>query len=85
VRTNTLLIQGISADFKAQHRARWFAYSGAYGELLPLVTGQRLYGIGYEVKCACGWKTKTGGAIKASVKDDHAGHIYDEYCKVEGH
>lgn len=81
MRVYTLLARATPRWFKSHHRARWFAYSGPYGALLPLKSGQRLYGIGYEVECSCGWKTRTGGAVKASVKEDHGRHIWDEYNK----
>ncbi len=33
----------------------------------------------WDVKCSCGWETKTGGAIKASVKRDVEAHKYYEH------
>lgn len=71
----------LSPETMKGHRVRWFAYSGPYGEKEPLRSGQKLIGIGYDVTCSCGWESKTGGAIKASVQRDLLAHRLDEQAK----
>jgi hypothetical protein len=33
----------------------------------------------WDVKCSCGWESKTGGAIKACVKDIVENHKWDAH------
>ncbi len=33
----------------------------------------------WDVECSCGWESKTGGAIKASVVRDVEAHKYSEH------
>lgn len=72
----------LSPETMKAHRARWFAYSGPYGEKLPLRSGQRLYGIGHDVTCKCGWESKTGGATRASVQRALLAHRLDEQASA---
>lgn len=72
----------LSPETMKAHSVRWFAYSGPYGEKEPLRKGQKLIGIGYDVTCKCGWESKTGGAIKASVQRDLLAHRLDEQAKA---
>lgn len=61
------------------HRASWFVYSGPYGEMEPLSSKRRYYGMGYDVTCSCGrWSSKTGGATRRSVAEDLWQHRYAE-------
>lgn len=56
------------------HRARWFVYAG--DEKIPHVSTMR--GLwGYDAECSCGWKTRTGGAIKRAVEDELFLHRFD--------
>lgn len=48
----------------AAHKARWYVYS--------------YYGMGYDVKCSCGWESRTGGATRTSVHDALWTHRWDE-------
>lgn len=85
MRLYTYLLRNIPAEVKAQHRATWFVYSGPYGEKERLQSGRRYYGMGYDVTCSCGWESRTGGAIKPSVKEDHAAHIWHANAALEMH
>lgn len=60
------------------HRVRWYVYSGPYGELEPLESRRSYHGMGYDVKCSCGWESKTGGATRTSVQDALWTHRRDE-------
>lgn len=35
--------------------------------------------IGYDAKCACGWETKTGGAIKSCITQEIWNHKYIDH------
>lgn len=72
----------LSPETMKAHRARWYAYSGPYGEKLPLKAGQRLYGIGYDVTCKCGWESRTGGGTRASVERALLSHRLDEQANA---
>ncbi len=66
------------------HRARWYVYSGPYGELEPLDSKRSYYGMGYDVKCSCGlWESTTGGATRASVERDLFDHRFAEQNAAE--
>jgi hypothetical protein len=45
-------------------RIKWFVYSG--DEKIPYESSMRGTW-GFDAECSCGWKTKTGGAIRSSV------------------
>jgi hypothetical protein len=60
------------------HRASWYVYSGAYGEMERAESGRSYYGMGYDAKCSCGWESKTGGATRTSVQDALWTHRRDE-------
>lgn len=60
------------------HKARWYVYSGPHGEIEPLDSKRSYYGMGYDVKCSCGWESRTGGATRTSVHDALWTHRWDE-------
>jgi hypothetical protein len=69
----------LSAETRKQHRARWFVYAGAYGELsqrIPHQATMRGHWRGYDVACSCGWESRTGGATRGSVEDMLWDHRY---------
>ena len=63
---------------------RWFVYAG--GEKFPMESSMRSY-VGYDFECSCGFKSSTGGAIKACIKreiEDHKFYAHDyEYVSSE--
>ena len=63
---------------------RWFVYAG--GEKFPMESSMRSY-VGYDFECSCGFKSSTGGAIKACIKreiEDHKFYTHDyEYVSSE--
>ena len=63
---------------------RWFVYAG--GEKFPMESSMRSY-VGYDFECSCGFKSSTGGAIKACIKreiEDHKFYTHDyEYVASE--
>lgn len=71
----------IRPEVKKEHRARWFVYSG--GERIPHTAQMRGHWPGWDVECSCGWKTKTGGAIRASVENDLWDHRWSEQCEQD--
>lgn len=73
----------ISDETMREHRARWFAYAGPYGERIPHTASMRLHGIGYDVECSCGWESRTGGATRKSVAGMLDDHRYDAQCDKE--
>jgi hypothetical protein len=48
-------------------RIKWFVYAG--DEKIPYESSMRGTW-GYDAECSCGWKTRTGGAIRSSVISD---------------
>jgi hypothetical protein len=55
------------AELRRDHRvARWHVKAEQRGRV-----------IGWDVTCRCGWESRTGGAIRASVKRDHIQHVAD--------
>lgn len=50
-----------------EHRIRWFARLD--GEWIPR-TRQMRGAWGWDVKCSCGWETRTGGATETSIRRD---------------
>ena len=73
----------ITDETMREHRARWFVYAGGYGQPLtkiPHTASMRGHWPGYDVECSCGWKSRTGGAIKRSVQDALDDHRYSAEC-----
>ena len=63
----------ITPETVKAHQARWFVYTGGYGqplEKIPHAASTRGHWRGYDVECSCGWESKTGGATKTSVAND---------------
>jgi len=52
----------------AEHRIRWFFYVD--GVRYPHSASLRGRVLGWDATCSCGWDSRTGGAIKASVRRD---------------
>ena len=74
-------LDGITAETKREHRARWFVYAG--GERIPYQATMRGTW-GYDVECSCGWKTRTGGATRRSVQDDLWYHRFAAQSEKDG-
>jgi hypothetical protein len=56
---------------------KWFVYAG--GEKFPKESSMRGY-IGYDFECSCGFKSATGGAIKACIEreiQEHKLYVHD--------
>jgi hypothetical protein len=53
------------------HTISWFVYLD--GELIPREATMR-GSWGYEVKCSCGWETRTGGATRSYVQGEARFH-----------
>lgn len=47
-------------------RVRWYVWAG--GERIPHTATMRGTW-GWDAECECGWKSSTGGAVRAYVKD----------------
>ena len=47
------------------HKISWFVVVDR--ELIPRQATMVGSGWGYEVKCSCGWTTRTGGAVKSYI------------------
>ena len=58
----------------ATHRVRWFVYTGhrtadGHAERIPRTASMRgHWPAGYDAECACGWKTRTGGAVRSYIE-----------------
>ena len=52
---------------ETKHRIRWYVYAG--DEMIPHTASMRGTW-GYDVKCSCGWESRTGGATRTSVERD---------------
>ena len=63
----------INHPLNSQPKIKWFAVWG--GQRFPREKGMR--GTGWDATCSCGWDSKTGGAIEASVKRSIADHKLD--------
>jgi hypothetical protein len=55
------------AKTEKSHQARWFVYAGS--ERIPHTSRMRGQW-GYDVECSCGWKTRTGGAVRSYVQTE---------------
>lgn len=55
------------------HKIRWFVRLGE--EMVPRTSGMRGQW-GYDVKCSCGWETKTGGAVKSYIDREVWAHKF---------
>jgi hypothetical protein len=49
------------------HKIRWFVWAG--DEMIPRTAIMRGTW-GYDVKCSCGWESKTGGALERYVRSE---------------
>jgi len=70
-----------------RHSVRWYVYVG-HGSLedrehpeapdgfMPRTKGMS-HQMGYDAICSCGWKSATGGAIKARVQEEIEGHKFN--------
>lgn len=58
---------------KEKVQIQWFVYDVQTGEKYRPTSGVIGY-IAWDAVCSCGWSTKTGGAIKASVVRDVEAH-----------
>lgn len=59
----------------ARHRLRWYVWSG--GELIPRTAGMRGAWPGYDVRCSCGWQSRTGGGVRHWVRELAFDHLTD--------
>lgn len=57
-----------------QHRARWYVW--ADGAMIPRKAGMRGFW-GYDVKCSCGWESRTGGGTRRYVNEKLEDHRND--------
>jgi hypothetical protein len=51
---------------QTQHRMKWYAWAG--GERMRHTATMRGQW-GWDAECSCGWKSRTGGAVKSYVDD----------------
>lgn len=67
------------------HRGRWYVWAwdgqGHSEKLLHTATMRGLWG--WDVKCSCGWETRTGGATRRSVEQDLWKHRFDAEFDVK--
>ncbi len=49
------------------HRMRWFVKLG--DEMIPHTASMRGHWPGWDVKCSCGWESRTGGATKTAIRE----------------
>jgi hypothetical protein len=71
----------------SKHSIHWFVYQNNYDlegrfvskTLEPRQSFHKPSGgwTGYEAKCSCGWETKSGGAIPASIRREIEEHKWD--------
>lgn len=54
------------------HKISWFAYV-APGEMIPC-NSQMRGTWAYDIKCSCGWESKTGGAVKTYITEEARFH-----------
>jgi hypothetical protein len=60
------------------HKIRWFVLvDPAADEWVPRTSSMRGFWPGYDAECSCGWKSRTGGAIRAEVKRMIDQHRWD--------
>jgi hypothetical protein len=69
----------VSPETMRAHRIRWFAVDpsvpfGQEGHYIPKQETMLWSNYGWDVKCSCGWESRTGGAIGASVRRDVEDH-----------
>lgn len=57
------------------HRIRWYGRAG--DEWIPRNGMMRGKDWGWDVKCSCGWQTRTGGAIQERIREEIAAHRSD--------
>lgn len=62
------------AAIRAEHRAAWKWTVGGEWYTQPYLSTR---GVGFDVTCKCGWESRTGGAIKVRVEEDHERHLMD--------
>ena len=60
-----------TARVMREHRATWWVYAG--DELIRHTAAMRGTW-GYEVKCSCGWQTRTGCGLRRYCQDQLDGH-----------
>ena len=55
---------------------KWFA---VYSDGTKIRNNRGFIHNGWDVECSCGWKTYTGGAIKACIKREIFNHKYFDH------
>jgi hypothetical protein len=64
------------------HRATWWAYTAPAGdprrELIRRAATMRGSWPGHEVRCSCGWETRSGGYTRAAAAEALEDHRWDE-------
>ena len=78
----------VSPEVMKAHRIRWYAVDPyqpfgedpiATGHYVPRTSIMRARDqLGWDVICSCGWESRTGGAIEASVRRDVENHRWNE-------
>jgi hypothetical protein len=63
------------------HRIRWFVWAG--GQKMPH-TAMMAGFWGYDAECSCGWKTRTGGAVRRHVEELVEDHKFEFALQVRG-
>ncbi len=71
----------ITPETKAAHRARWFAR--LEGEWIPRNSIMPGSAWGWDVRCSCGWETRTGGAIEAFIRSELFWHRFYAQADAE--
>lgn len=53
---------------KAAHRISWWVYAG--GERVRHTATMRGHWPGWDATCSCGWDSRTGGAVRGSIRHE---------------
>jgi hypothetical protein len=63
-----------------KHIIRWFArFPGTDEDWTPRSAGMSMAAnqFGWDVRCSCGWETRTGGAVPRYIRDQIWWHRWD--------
>jgi len=72
----------VRPEIMRAHRIRWYAVDPSVpfsdpGHLIPKHETMLWSNYGWDVKCSCGWESRTGGAIYSSVLRNVEDHRWD--------
>jgi hypothetical protein len=61
----------LSGCMATEHKIRWFArFPGSHEDWTPRSRTMCGSGWNWDVRCSCGWETRTGGATESSIRSD---------------